>query len=200
MRKYIVIFSLLFVFLFVISCEEVSKSNINNIEVNQNITLQRKFNVSSDSTGLNTSAEGTILIKEIEGIPKQIKIVGLIEIDPDDWSGVQVYIPEEWNIVNIINSYPEKEDQKVTNKFTSIWNTSSNKGKWDKYIEIGKSSNLNPTEGGTGTVIINLALNEELTSKPSLFEIMVAVGSDERDGIKISGADSIEISIPLISN
>ena len=59
---------------------------------------------------------------------------------------------------------------------------------------------MEPTGGGTGTFVIELALDEEVISKPDLFNIMVAVGSDERDGVKISGADSIEISIPLIEN
>lgn len=88
MRRYIMILSLLFVFISVSACQKDSKSDKNNIEVNQNIVLQRNFNVSSDSTKLNTSAEGTIFIKEVEGTPKQIKIVAWIEIDHDDWSGV----------------------------------------------------------------------------------------------------------------
>lgn len=200
MRRYIMILSLLFVFISVSACQKDSKSDKNNIEVNQNIVLQRNFNVSSDSTELNTSAEGTIFIKEVEGTPKQIKIVAWIEIDHDDRSGVQVYIPKEWSITNIINSYPGKEDSETSTKSTAIWSTTSDKVEWDKYIAIGRSSSFKPTGGGTGTFVIDLALDEEVISKPDLFNIMVAVGSDERDDVKISGADSIEISIPLIEN
>ena len=200
MRRYIAILALLFIFISVSSCQKDSKSDKNNIEVNQNIVLQRNFNVSSDSTELNTSAEGTIFIKEIEGTPKQIKIVAWIEIDHDDWSGVQVYIPKEWSIINIINSYPGKGDSETSTKSTAILSTASDNLEWDKYIAIGRSSSFKSTEGGTGTFVIDLALDEEVISKPDLFNIMVAVGSDERDGVKISGVDSMEISIPLIEN
>lgn len=200
MRRYIVILVLSFLLIFVSACEKSSKDDIKNTEVNKNIVLQRNFNVSSDSTELETSAEGTIFIKEVEGTPKQIKIVAWIEIDHDDWSGVQVYIPKEWSITNIINSYPGKEDSETSTKSTAIWSTASDKVEWDKYIAIGRSSSFKSTGGGTGTFVIDLALDEEVISKPDLFNIMVAVGADERDGVKISGADSIEISIPLIEN
>lgn len=200
MRRYIVILVLSFLLISVSACEKSSKDDIKNTEVNKNIVLQRNFNVSSDSTELKTSAEGTIFIKEVEGTPKQIKIVAWIEIDHDDWSGVQVYIPKEWSITNIINSYPGKEDSETSTKSTAIWSTASDKVEWDKYIAIGRSSSFKSTGGGTGTFVIDLALDEEVISKPDLFNIMVAVGADERDGVKISGADSIEISIPLIEN
>ncbi|MCD5414455.1 MAG: hypothetical protein LR001_05580 [Clostridiales bacterium] len=73
---------------------------------------------------------------------------------------------------------------------------------WNKWIEVGRCRRYMPTGGGTGTVVIDLFLDKNATHHPETFNFTVAVGSDERDGIKVIDVDykTIEIPIPLTDN
>lgn len=64
-------------------------------------------------------------------------------------------------------------------------------------VRVGRGHSYIPTGGGTGTVVIDLVLDKDITLQPDIFNIMVAVGSDEKDGIKIEGPDHISIEIPI---
>jgi hypothetical protein len=197
MRKYIVIL-VLFCFLIPLSaCKNSSINEMNDIGVNKNIISQRGFNVSSDSTVLNTSAKGTVFIKELEGKPEEVQIVAFIEIDPNDWGGVSFYITSDWSISNITSSYPENESQMIAMDYIDTWASSAPETEWSQRIEIGRDRNYVQTIGGKGTIVIDLFLDEELESRPEVFNIMVAVGSNEKEGVKIVETDSTRISIPL---
>lgn len=175
------------------------RQNNNSFEkplVNENIIGIKDFSVNSDSTELNTSAKGTVFIQGVEGIPEHIKIVALIEIDPDDWGGVYIYIPRKWNIESITNSYPENEAQANSYKYVSTCFTAAEKYEWNKWIEIGRSSSYEPTGGGTGTVVIDLVADKDAVQQSETFNIMIAVGSDEKNGRHILGPDSTSIEIP----
>ncbi|WP_304944043.1 hypothetical protein, partial [Vallitalea guaymasensis] len=74
------------------SCGKSKKAS-DKIVVNDNIIQTKDFSVNSDSTDLNTSANGTVFIKGSEGTPEGIQIVAHIEVDSDDWGGVVFYIP-----------------------------------------------------------------------------------------------------------
>lgn len=197
MRQYIAILVLVCLLIPLSACKNSSR---NEIRVNKNIILQRGFNISSDSTELNTSAKGTVFIKEVEGNPEEVQIVASIEIDTNDWGGVTFYIANDWNISNITSSYPENESQVIPADYINTWTTSDPEPEWSKRIEIGRDRNYVPTIGGTGTIVIDLFLDKELAPKPETFNIMVAVGSDEKEGVKIIETDNTQISIPLTND
>jgi len=200
MRRYIAILVLVCLLIPLSACKNSSRNEINDIRVNKNIILQRGFNVSSDSTELNTSAKGTVFIKEVEGNPEEVQIVASVEIDTNDWGGVTFYITNDWNISNITSSYPENESQMIPADYIATWGTSDTEPEWGKRIEIGRDRNYVPTIGGTGTIVIDLFLDKELAPKPETFNIMVAVGSDEKEGVKIVETDNTQISIPLTND
>ncbi|HWQ70943.1 MAG TPA: hypothetical protein VN370_01350 [Desulfitobacteriaceae bacterium] len=164
--------------------------------VNKNIIQVKDFSVNSDSTKLNTSAKGTIFITGTEGIPEHVKIVVRIEIDPDDWGGVAFYIPKKWNIFNIISSYPEKKAQAIPADYVSTWYTASERYEYYTFIEIGRNHTYKPTGGGTGTVVIDLVSDKNAVEQLETFKIVIAVGSDEKEGVKILETDSTSIEIP----
>lgn len=197
MRRYIAILVLVCLLIPLSACKNSSR---NEIRVNKNIILQRGFNISSDSTELNTSAKGTVFIKEVEGNAEEVQIVASIEIDTNDWGGVTFYIANDWNISNITSSYPENESQMIPADYIDTWTTSDPESEWSKRIEIGRDRNYVPTIGGTGTIVIDLFLDKELAPKPETFNIMVAVGSDEKEGVKIIETDNTQISIPLTND
>ena len=197
MRRYIAILVLVCLLIPLSACKNSSR---NEIRVNKNIILQRGFNISSDSTELNTSAKGTVFIKEVEGNPEEVQIVASVEIDTNDWGGVTFYITNDWNISNITSSYPENESQMIPADYIETWTTSDPESEWSKRIEIGRDRNYVPTIGGTGTIVIDLFLDKELAPKPETFNIMVAVGSDEKEGVKIIETDNTQISIPLTND
>ncbi len=177
------------------SCSQ-NDNTTDKTRINENLIQVKKFSVNSDSTELNTLAKGEIFVKGAKGVPEHIQIVARIEIDPEDWGGIAFYIPKKWNISDIVSSYPENGDQIKPADYITIWSTASDRYKWDKWIEIGRSSNYKPRGGGTGTVVIDLVADKNAVQKSEKYNIMVAVGSDEKDGSKILGADSTSIEIP----
>lgn len=200
MRRYIAILVLFCLLIPLSACENSSINGMNDIEINKNIISQRGFNVSTDSTVLDTSAKGTVFIKELEGNPEEAQIVAFIEIDSNDWGGVSFYITSDWSISNITSSYPENESQMIDTDYIATWTTSDPETEWNQRIEIGRDRNYSPTIGGTGTIVIDLFLDKEFAHKPETFNIMVAVGSNEREGVKIVETDSTRISIPLTND
>lgn len=179
------------------ACGNNNSTGKKDTAVNENIILERGFSVSSDSTEVNTSAKGTVFIKGTEGTPEQVQIIAWIEIDPNDWGGVTFYIPPNCPISNIISSYPEKETQTKPADYVATWTTSESESEWSAMIDVGRDRSYIPTGGGTGIVVIDLLLDKDATLRPDTFNIMIAVGSDEKDGAKIVNTDYIEISIPL---
>ncbi|GKX29647.1 hypothetical protein SH1V18_21270 [Vallitalea longa] len=174
-------------------------SNSNKVVVNENIIKSVDFSVRTESTNMNTSAKGTIFIRGTEQIPESIQIVTYVDIDPDDWGGVIIYIPKKWNVSSITSSYPENkhEAEAIPKDHVAKFNTKSEKYDWYSYIEIGTEYSYIPTGGGTGTVIIELVADkDEEISETDKFNITVSVGSNEKDGVKILGTDSTHIEIP----
>ena len=171
-----------------------------NIVENENIIKMKSFSINSDSTEMNTSAKGTIYLKEVEGILKNIKIIAWIEIDPNDWGGVTFYIPRKWSVSSIISSYPENKTQAIPADYVSTWITGSTKYEWNSMVQIGRKGMYIPTGGGTGTVVIDLVLNEDEINQSDILNFMIAVGSDEKNGVKIAHPDFIEVPISIMDN
>ncbi len=180
------------------ACGNSNRTEKNNTMVNRNIISERGFSVNSDSTEINTSAKGTVFVKGVKGIPEQIQIISWIEIDSDDWGGVTFYVPNGWSITNITSSYPERKAQAKTSDYVATWTREETEYEYNTMVQVGRDRSYIPTGGGTGTVVLDLVLNKDITPQPETFNIMVAVGSDEKDGVKIEGPDYIEISIPLM--
>ncbi|MGG1639244.1 hypothetical protein MHH56_28340 [Paenibacillus sp. FSL K6-3182] len=171
---------------------------IHKTAVNEKIVQTRSFSVSSDSTDLNTSAKGTLFIKGDKGIPEHIQIVASISIDPKDWGGVAFNIPDKWYISNITSSYPEKETKSIPADYITTLTTADTENKWRAIIEVGRGRDAYKSTGdGTGTVVIDLVSDKKAIQESDKFSISVAVGSDEKDGVKIVGPDYVEIPISL---
>ncbi|WP_235286127.1 hypothetical protein [Paenibacillus tarimensis] len=59
--------------------------------VNEHLIESKSFSISSISSDVDTSVEGTVFVKGREESPDYITIVAAIEIDPEDWGGVALY-------------------------------------------------------------------------------------------------------------
>lgn len=196
--KYIATFALiaLIVFFSWLLTHQDNKSD--ETSVNDKITHIRSFHLSSDSTKLKTIASGTVFVKGNEGLIKDVQIIARIEIDPADWGGVAFYIPDNWHISSILNSYPENKVQFKPTDNVSTWTTEKKDSKWNTMIEIGRNRSYKSTGGGTGTVVINIQPDNKAISKTDVFTIGVEVGSKEEDGgIKIMGTDSVEVPVSM---
>ncbi len=176
-----------------------TQDNFSNVTVNEKITQSKCFALSSDSTELETSVRGAVFLSSgKEGIPEHIQIVALIEIDPEDWGGVSFYISENWHISGITSSYPEDETKKIPEDFVNIWRTGNTTVEWNKEVRIGTDSSYTPTGGGKGTIIIELDANKEIISTSDTFSMLIGVGSEEKDGLRIMNPDFERIEIPIL--
>ena len=185
------VFPILIVLAFVIVFIVVKNNNVSSLEhtstMNDDIAFVHSFNVSADSTDLNTSAQGTIFIKDDDSI----QIAAFVDIDPEDWGGVAFYIPNGWIIDNISSNYPE---QQPSPNDVSIWTTTD--GKRNAMIEVGRNREYKQSEGGRGTIIIDLVPSSN-TRTDDEHSISVEVGSSEVNGVKTMGTDSIVVPIRL---
>ncbi len=196
MKHYFLVTNILILITTVISgCKQDVK-----VPPNNNIIGIKEFHVKSDSTELETSAKGTVFLSGEEGVPELAKIVAFVEIDPDDWGGISIYLSDQWNISSIISSYPEDRKEKIPEYLPAVWTTGAEtEHGWNKFIEIGRDrSRSTTTGGGKGTVMIELEINKETMDVSDVFRMGVGVGSKEKDGIRIINPDSkdIEITIP----
>ncbi|WP_139192876.1 hypothetical protein [Anaerobacillus arseniciselenatis] len=165
------------------------------ISQNKNIVEIKDFHVKSDSTELETSARGTVFLSGEKGeVPELAQIVVFVEVDPDDWGGVVIHLSDQWNITSITSSFPNDN-----NNSPSVWTTADTPDHgWNKFIEIGRDrTRYSPTGGGKGTVIIELEINKDTLSTSDVLRMGVAVGSKEKDGVRIANPDSKDIGIPI---
>lgn len=175
-----------------------TQDNNADVVTNEKLIKSKSFKISSDSTDLETSAKGAVFLKGIEGIPEHAQIVALIEIDPEDWGGVSFYISDNWHISSITSNYPEDETENIPEHFVNILRTASTTVEWNKEIRIGADPRFIPTGGGKGTVIIELDANKEAISTSDKFSMLIGVGSEVKDGIKIVNPDAERIEIPIL--
>ena len=172
------------------------ENSYDNTDVNEGVIQIKNFSVISKSSDVNTSAKGTIFVKGAGEVPENVQIVALIAIDPDDWGGVAFDIPAGWQISGIISSYPENDSIATPTDYVSTWTTADPDYEWNSRIEVGRDRGFTQTKGGTGTVMIEL-VPVDTAIRPDTAGILIAVGSDEKNGVKIYGTDYIEISLSL---
>lgn len=168
-----------------------------NIRINNGIIRSIDFDISSGSEGQNTSATGTVFISGEGETPEKISIVARIEIDPEDSGGVVFDIPPGWKVSAVTSSYPENYGQTKPGDYASIWTTTDPEPEWNTMVEIGRDHGNLPAGSGTGTVVIDLVPDENAIPDDAATGIMVEVGSDEKDGIRIWGTDYVEIPLYL---
>ncbi len=164
--------------------------------VNENLIQKDCFKISAESSGLDTCASGTVFCESGDSTSVHIKIAAQIEIDPDDWGGVSFSFTDGWEITGALCSYPD--DQTAVSYQAAIWRTADSDAEWDKMIEIGRDRLGNsPSDGGTGTVIIDLepASNDV---QPDAFNMIVAVGCEEKDGFNAVGTDTVTVNMPIV--
>ena len=169
------------------------ENSYDGTNVNEDVIQIKNFSINSESSDVNTWAKGTIFVKGAGGVPEHVQIVAFIEIDPGDWGGVSFDIPKGWEISGITSSYPENNTQTPAD-YVSTWTTTDPDYGWNKRIEVGIDRGFTQTKGGSGTVVIELVSGDS-ASRPDTAGILIAVGSDEKNGVKICGTDYIEISI-----
>lgn len=191
------VLAIIFVFLFtsiMSACEQNDKS-MKKIITNEKILSSKEFQVTSTSTDLQTSINGTVFLSGENGEIDHAQIVSMIEIDLNDWGGIVFYTPKNWNISKITSSYPEKNDGKDPKHYEDTWSTENPKADFNKRIEIG-TNRYTPTGGGKGTVVIELDASEEIETTSDTFNILVGVGSTEEEANKSIHPDSKLIKIP----
>ncbi|MCT4543952.1 MAG: hypothetical protein N4A63_10460 [Vallitalea sp.] len=196
MRFVYILASIIAITIIFTSCHQ-SKNTRDATMENQNIIDTKSFSVATDSTELNTSVKGTIFIEGKKEIPEHIQIVAFIDIDDNDWGGIEFYIPKKWDISKIISSYPENKSQIKPEDYVVTLTTKSEKYKWDKFIQIGYEESYMQTVGGTGTIVIDLNVDKDKIKQLDKSNITIVVGSDEKKGIKIKGTDSVSIDIDI---
>ncbi len=194
--KHIFLFIIVAIVLTAISCNSDGSDNSTYIEPNTNIIQSKGFNVRSESTDLETSVRGTVFLSGSDGQSDHAHIVAWIEIDPDDWGGVAFYIPDGWTVTSKTSSYPEDVGYANPANHIAQWNTTTDKYGYDCFVEIGRDRS-GPTSGGIGSVMIELDATKQVKTSSEVFSIVVAVGCDEKNGVKTVHPDSeiVEVSI-----
>lgn len=198
MKHFLAIITTIIVLTTMFSGCNYTQDNIVDVVTNEKIIQSKSFNISSDSTELETSARGAIFLSGTDGVPEHAQIVALIKIDPGDWGGVSFCISDNWHISSITSNYPEDETEKIPENFVNILRTASTTVEWNKEIRIGYDPSYSTsTEGGKGTIIIELEANKESISPSDTFSMLIGVGSEENDGIRICNPDFERIEIPI---
>lgn len=170
--------------------------NQQETQINDGLLASKSFSVDSKSTNLETCVKGTIFLSGEDGVLKNVKIVAEVIVDPEDWGGAAFYVPKGWDIDEITSSW-QANGQPLDGESVGVWKTGSTDYEWNKFIEIGTEHNWTPSGGGRGLLIIELSVSEGALIGSSVFNLMVAIGFEEREGIKVMHPDYevIETSI-----
>lgn len=180
---------------FVLFLLNINTNETNEPVVNGNIIQVKNFDLDAKSTNLKTRTEGAIFVEGEKEQIDHIKIVAHVEIDPTDWGGVAFYIPDQWSVSSINSSYPEHQSKLKLADYVSTWKNSSNDSSWRTMIEIGRERDLTANGGGTGTIVIDLSPDQKAVIPSESLKIGIEVGSEEKDGKKVMGTDSVEIPV-----
>jgi hypothetical protein len=160
--------------------------------VNNGVVFSKEFSVKSTSENQNSSVKGTIFVWGDKEMPERMRIVASFEIDPKDFAGITIYIPNKWYITNILSSYPE-------NQKPSLWPKASNfnNAEWRYRVEVGVGYPSAPKGGGTGTIVVDL-VSDGKAILPSE-TVMVSIGSytNPKNGVNSMGVGYIKIPISV---
>lgn len=192
-RHIVFLYFMAIMFISTLSC---SIQHDQEVTINNGVSIVQDFFVDSSTTGLHTAANGTIFYFGNGQTKPHIKIVSLITIDPIDWGGIAFYIPKSWGVSNITSSFLANTLQDNSMESTVIWQEAGADSEYDKMIEIG-TNRYTPTGGGTGFVIIELDYIGKENEIPSIFKVIIGVGSAEIGGVKTMHPDFKVIEVSL---
>jgi len=182
-----------------VSCDYNRGFQPSEYTTNENIIKSQSFYVSSESTDLDTWISGTIFLSGEDGIVEHAKIVAMVQVDPEDWGGISFLVPYGWRIADITSSYPEVENVDPVASIHMMYTGGKAESygfEYNECIIVGDYPSFTPTGGGKGTVIIELNAPEDASIET--FNILVGVGSNIKNGVKIGYPDYRVIEIPLV--
>jgi hypothetical protein len=181
--RYLVCFVILALMLAAVSCSNANPGVVSH----KGFIGLREFSVTSESTGLETYAKGTVYVRENEGKNKgyHAEILAWYEVDPADfWGGVRFLIPCGWEVTGVTSNLHNVNQIWVRNM------SCGNNSEWSQWVWVEHS--------GSGTLVIELDSTSNAQSPwLGVLRVNIGVGSDERDGIQIIFPDWQEIEIPL---
>jgi hypothetical protein len=181
--------------LMLISCESNSAPLSDGIS-NSDLIAFKDFSLSAHSVNLNTSIQGTIFVEGDVQKPgdRHITICARVEIDPQDWGGVGLYIEQtEWDVTNFNSDYPQ--GSKEPDRWATIWTKAVEPQGFEKWITIGRSDNPPDTSGGgVGTIVIELSPVSGIETLPETLEVTISIGSKDGYILHQVGED---VSVPI---
>jgi hypothetical protein len=181
--------------LMLVSCDRLNPTTKSDSVSNSDLINFKDFSLSAESVNLNSSVQGTVFVEgDIEkSKDRHVTICARVEIDPEDWGGLGIYIEQtEWNITNFTSNYPEGNPE--PDAWAQIWTKTVEDGS-EKMITIGRSDN--PPEssgGGVGTVIIELDPASGAEDIPENLEFSIGIGS--KDGYIVNPVGE-DIVVPI---
>jgi hypothetical protein len=168
--------------------------------INENYIKAQNFYVYAESTDLSTSISGTIVVMGKDGIADHARIVATIEIDPEDFGGISISVPVGWRIESIMSTYPQGKDIDPVNFISEIYTAEEDfhEPNYNECILIGKGNLGKPPAGGGGTGMVIIELDATEDASKDIFDTLVTIGSEKRNGVDIVGTDykTIEINLP----
>lgn len=192
MKKHTIVWMLLFLFLFSLAACSSNKGKDSLATINQNTIQVKEFEVSTELPNSNTVTKGNVYVQNSHDNVR-ITIVASIIIGENDWGGVSFLIPARWNISSALSSFPNGSGNEASNN-AAIWNTADTESEWKSFVEIGRNHSRTLTNGGEGTVFLEL-IRDENASISEKFSLLVSVGSELKDGVPVVGTVSTSVEI-----
>ncbi|MHA6482615.1 hypothetical protein ACX1C1_12015 [Paenibacillus sp. strain BS8-2] len=174
-------------------------SSAQHAKSNENMIAIEEFHITASKANLESKIEGTVFASGADKYIESIQIVATIQIDPLDWGGASFNLPPQWIISELKSSFvPEGETEMFGNDhYVSLLTTVDPEKKWTTIVNIAKSDDYAPL-GGKGTIIINLTPLKQWDEQ-SPFNFSVAVGSQIRNGYRVSETDFIEVNVSSVT-
>ena len=150
------------------------------------------FRVEAETLG--TSAQGSVLVCEKGKNVLGIRLAALIRVGPEDWGGVAFALPAGCHLENVLCTYPEEGEGDPP---VVIWSTGSDQEKYTLTVEIARSRELEPTGGGTGTVILEASFPYEGQDPPDRLNFAAECGGRVKNGSVCWGEAYGEITVEI---
>ncbi|MGI6497425.1 MAG: hypothetical protein ACOX0U_01035 [Oscillospiraceae bacterium] len=186
--RYLVL--LLFLLFSLAGCKEKTAKSIP--QVNQDLTENKSFAVSTQYSGENTIVKGNVYVQDY-GDQVVVTLLAAVVITQTDWGGVAFHIPKGWHLTKALSSYPDGSDVQRTQQ-AAVWTAADSASDWGSFVEIGRNKNQIPTSGGTGSVVLEMQ-PDDIRHRDDTCTILVSVGSGIRNGIPVAGTHSTRVDV-----
>ncbi len=167
---------------------------------NKDVINFRDFSLDAAEVGLTTRANGTVFVRgdldKPDAITVQIAI--FVEIDPEDWGGVNLYFPEGWKVTHLNNSLVEINEPYYSN-LANVWTSGQPEKGGKNMVFVGRQSPGDQQPDGVrkGLLVVDADYVWEDKATPEKLTLIVSVGS--KDGY-IQGPVSMNVDIPLLED